>query len=155
MWWWAPVCCGMSVHCVLDYLLLGSWGVLSSSQTLALVGGALDGGSRASPRLVRLSQSTHLRALGVQRVLPLHGCALHEPGPRGEPVCERVAQSGRLAEEALHEKNVSLAFYLNGKLHNNSSYRHLPRPPRGAPSAPRAASPPAPRAPSRTPSTAG
>jgi hypothetical protein len=26
MGWWAPVCCGMSVHCVLEYLLLDYMG---------------------------------------------------------------------------------------------------------------------------------
>ena len=26
MGWWAPVCCGMSVHCVLEYLLLDHMG---------------------------------------------------------------------------------------------------------------------------------
>ena len=26
MGWWAPVCCGISVHCVLEYLLLDDMG---------------------------------------------------------------------------------------------------------------------------------
>jgi hypothetical protein len=30
MGWWAPVCCGMSVHCVLQYLLLDIYGVVGT-----------------------------------------------------------------------------------------------------------------------------